>query len=57
MHQPETGVDVLFRTADLFRESLNGIDSGFDLHQSSVTSGLVQFMNVGALQVFDELQL
>jgi hypothetical protein len=41
MQQPETGVDVLSRTADLFRESLNSIDLGFDLHQRGVTSGLV----------------
>jgi hypothetical protein len=56
MSEPQASVNVFLRPPDFLCQGFDSVGVRLHLHEGCVATGFVQFVYVGALEVFDELQ-
>jgi hypothetical protein len=56
MVQAQSGVHILLGPPDFLGERFDGVGVGLQLHESGIAACFVEFVHVGALQVFNQLQ-
>ena len=56
VRQTQACIDVFLGAPDFLGKRFDGVGVGLQLHQGRIAPRLIEFVHVGALQVFDELQ-
>jgi hypothetical protein len=56
VRETQSGVHVLLGASDFLGESFDRVGFGLQLHESGIAPRFVEFVHIGALQVFDETE-
>jgi hypothetical protein len=56
MHQAQSRIDIFLGTPDFLGKRFDRVGVGLQVHEGRIAPRFVEFVHVGALQVFDELQ-